>query len=288
VRRLAVAFNGRPRGHNRRPAVRPPFPGMDPWLELPALWQDVHNRLVTAIADDLASKVAPKYFVGVAQHAYVTSTAGDAAVIRPDVLVRRTASRKRVPAVVAPAPAGVGVIEMDIELPMEIQVEQWYLEVRLVGTRKLVTVIEVLSPWNKSAGPGRREYLKKRRHILKTRTSLVEIDLLRTGRAMPMTARQPVESDYRIVVGRGASRPRGRLYAFGVRQPIPPIPIPLLPKDPEPSFDLNAVLHALYERARFDLVLDYSKPPVPPLVEEDAAWAREIFAGKVAATGRNS
>jgi hypothetical protein len=253
---------------------------MDPWLELPAFWLEVHNRLITAIADDLASKIAPRYYVGVEQHTYVTSSAGDVAVIRPDVLVRRTASRERGSAVAVPAPAGIGVIELDVEVPVEIQVEQWYLEVRLVGTRKLVTVIEVLSPWNKSAGPGRRDYLKKRRHIFKTRTSLVEIDLLRSGRAMPLTARHPLVSDYRILVSRGASRPRAKLYAFGVRQPIPAIPIPLLPSDPEPSLDLNAVQHALYERARFDLVLDYSKPPVPPLGEEDAAWAREILSRK--------
>ena len=30
--------------------MRPPFPGMDPWLEHPAIWPDVHNRLITAIA----------------------------------------------------------------------------------------------------------------------------------------------------------------------------------------------------------------------------------------------
>jgi hypothetical protein len=250
---------------------------MDPWLEHSGLWADVHNSLITAIRDDLATKVAPRYYVGVEQHAYVTSAAGDEAVIRPDVRVRRTASRSRAPAVVAPAPAGIGVIEMDVEVPIEVEVDQWYLEVRLVGTGKLVTVIEVLSPWNKSAGPGRKEYLGKRRHIFKTRTSLVEIDLLRSGRAMPLSAGHPVESDYRILVSRGASRPRAKLYAFGVRHAIPAIPIPLLPKDPEPSLDLTAVLHALYDRARFDLVLDYSRPPVPPLGEEDAAWTGEIL-----------
>ena len=31
------------------------------------------------------------------------------------------------------------------------------------------------------------------------------------------------------------------------------IPIPLLPGDAEPTLDLNAVLHALIERARYDL-----------------------------------
>jgi hypothetical protein len=249
---------------------------MDPWLEHPVLWPGVHNRLITAIADDLTARVSPRYYVGVEQHAYVTSATGDLAIIRPDVLVGRSRSRKRIPAPGEPAVAGVGILAMDVEVPVEIQVEDWYLEIRLVGTSRLVTVIEVLSPWNKSPGQGRKEYLRKRKHIFKTRTSLVEIDLLRGGRPMPLTIRHPVESDYRILVSRAVSRPRAKLYPFGVRQEIPAIPIPLLPKDPEPSLELNTVLHALYERARFDLVLDYTHPPVPPLEEEDAAWARAI------------
>jgi hypothetical protein len=93
---------------------------------------------------------------------------------------------------------------------------------------------------------------------------------------MPIASRQPVTGDYRILVSRGRTRPRAKLYAFGVRQSIPPIPIPLLGGDPEPVLDLNAVLHALYDRARFDLRLDYTKPPVPPLAEEDNTWARAI------------
>ena len=226
---------------------------MDPWLEHPGLWPGVHNRLITAIADELVPKVAPKYFVDVEQQTYLTSAAGDLAVIRPDVLVGRRASRRRIPRPAQPAVAvaepEVGVIEMDVVVPVEVQVDDWFLEVRTAATNKLVTVIEVLSPTDKSGGDGRREYLRKRRHIFKTRTNLVEIDLLRGGRPMPLTSQRPVESAYRILVSRGASRPQAKLYAFGVRPPIPPIPIPLLPKDPEPSLDLGAVLHALYERA---------------------------------------
>jgi hypothetical protein len=37
---------------------------MDPYLEHPSLWPDVHNRLIAAIADDLSEHVAPRYYVG--------------------------------------------------------------------------------------------------------------------------------------------------------------------------------------------------------------------------------
>ncbi len=45
--------------------MRPPFPGMDPWLENPTIWPDVHNSLIAAIRDVLAPVVQPRYFVGV-------------------------------------------------------------------------------------------------------------------------------------------------------------------------------------------------------------------------------
>jgi hypothetical protein len=66
------------------------------------------------------------------------------------------------------------------------------------------------------------------------------------------------------------------LFTFNVRQPIPVIPIPLLPQDVEPELDLGALVHALYNRARFDLRLNYSKPPVPPLSKGKMDWARTI------------
>ncbi|RMF26349.1 MAG: DUF4058 family protein, partial [Chloroflexi bacterium] len=50
-------------------------------------------------------------------------------------------------------------------------------------------------------------------------------------------------------------------------------PLPLRPGDEEPLVDLNALLHALYDRAGYDLSIDYTRPPVPPLEGEDATWA---------------
>ena len=252
---------------------------MDPWLEHPDLSPGVHNRLITAIADEIVPKVAPKYFVTVEQNAYLVSFDKEIVIGRPDLLVSRTKSRKPAPRLVGQKTSGgVDVVELDVQVPVRDRVEEWYLDVRQVGTRKLVTVIEILSPTNKSNKEGRKQYCRKRNRILESSTSLVEIDLLRGGRPMPIAVAQPVESDYRILISRGEARPKAKLSAFGMRQPIPVIPIPLLPKDPEPAIDLNAVLHALYDRARFDLSLDYTKPTVPPLFDDDAAWSRAIVA----------
>ena len=40
-----------------------PFPGMDPYLEYPSAWTNIHHRLITAIADSFAPQLLPKYQV---------------------------------------------------------------------------------------------------------------------------------------------------------------------------------------------------------------------------------
>jgi hypothetical protein len=47
-----------------------PFPGMNPYLEHPELWHQVHNRLIVGIADTIATQVAPQYFVSIEQRIY--------------------------------------------------------------------------------------------------------------------------------------------------------------------------------------------------------------------------
>ncbi len=95
--------------------------------------------------------------------------------------------------------------------------------------------------------------------------SLVEIDLLRAGDADACQLIPPPQTDYRIIICRAGRSKSAELYSFSWMTPIPAIPIPLLPGDAEPTLDLNAVLHALIERGRYDLVIDYRQPPQPPL-----------------------
>lgn len=256
-------------------SMKSPFPGMDPYLEHPTLWADVHDRLIAAIADELAPLLAPKYYVGLQRHAYLLLAGDRTYVGKPDVTVglQRRPLSTWTPAI-EPFNGGVGVLE--VEVPMEEELDESYLEVREVQSSKLITVIEILSPVNKSHPEGREEYIEKRNQILSSRTNLVEIDLLRSGQPMTVFGDdQP--SQYRVLVSPGWRRPRAQLYGFNLRQPIPEFPMPLLPKEEQPLVPLNSILHNLYARARFDLRLDYSVPPVPPLSSGDAQWALELL-----------
>jgi hypothetical protein len=251
------------------------FPGMDPYLEHPALWPDVHNSLLAAIRDSVAPDVAPRYYVALERRTYVLKPDDLVFIGRPDVAV---VQRREEAAPRAPAPS-VGTAVLEVDVPMADEVEEAFLEVRDVATGRCVTVLELLSPVNKLTGRGRDTYLEKRTEVLRTRTSLVEVDLLRAGEPMPVIG-PPVASDYRILVSRGSRRPHSQLYAWSLRQPIPTFVLPLLKGDAEPSVDLGAVVHALYDRARFDLRLDYTRPPVPALAEGDVPWARSLLGSR--------
>lgn len=249
-----------------------PFPGMDPYLEHPSLWPDVHNSLITAIRDALTPKIAPRYYIGLERRTYLLKPDDIVFIGRPDISV---VSHQSTPQLATTPLAEIGIMEVDI--PMADEVSENFLEVREVSTNKLVTILELLSPANKLSEDGREQYQRKRSQIFSTQTNLVEVDLLRAGTPMPVVG-QPVQSDYRILVSRGWQRPRAQLYPFNVQHPIPKFSLPLLRQDEAPEVDLGEILHALYDRARFDLRLDYTQPPIPPLFDDAALWAKKLLA----------
>jgi hypothetical protein len=150
-----------------------------------------------------------------------------------------------------------------------------FLEVRSTQSREVVSVIEVLSPKNKRSKEGRAAYESKRQKILGSATNLVEIDLLRLGEPMPILG--ATDTDYRILVSRSYRRPDADLYTFDLKDQIPAFPVPLRKGEPEPVVDLQRLLNEVYERARFDLAIDYSQPLKPALTHEEEAWVREIL-----------
>lgn len=232
-----------------------PFPGMDPYLENPELWPDVHNRLIAALGDELSPRLRPNYYVALEERTY------------------------------AEEPGELILVGQALKPPVGAEVRETFLEVRKAGEGEVVTVLELLSPANKRSGTGRRMYLDKRELILSTRTSLLELDLLRAGEPMP-TVRPRVRSDYSVLVSRGHRRPKADLIPFGVRDPIPPFPLPLRRGEDEPAVDLGNILHALYDRASYDLRIDYELEPTPPLSPADSEWARALIRERGAESDR--
>ncbi|HRQ41095.1 MAG TPA: DUF4058 family protein [Chloroflexota bacterium] len=253
-----------------------PFPGMDPYLEKAHRWPNIHTRLIVALADDLAAKIRPRYYVSVEERTYLLQSDEMDKIMRPDVGI----VRERAPvyeaalvgtAVPAPPETLPAARPITITIPPLEEVRERFLEVRLVEDGRLVTAIEILSPTNKQTGKGRQLYTEKRQAVLESEAHLVEIDLLRAGKR-PKFIPAPQLSHYYMLVSRAEQRPSATLFPFAVQQPIPTFRLPLLPGDDEPEVDLGHLLHALYDRAGFDLRIDYKQEPDPPFATEDAAW----------------
>ncbi|MBI3359824.1 MAG: DUF4058 family protein [Chloroflexi bacterium] len=251
-----------------------PLPGMDPWLEHPALWPDVHQRLITSLAEYLGPILRPRYYVAVETRTYI---AASDRFRYPDVMVVTTPIRETLTA--APPETAAGPFVVNVPVPDEI--EEGYLEVREVASGEVITVVEILSPTNKQPGEGRKTYETKRAEILRTRTHLVEIDLLRDWPAMPFFG-DGHQTHYRILIRRGERYNRADLYAFNVRDPFPRFPLPLQKGDAEPIVDLKPLLDTLYDKASYDLRVDYTKPPTPPLADADLEWAAEVLRRRAA------
>ena len=245
-----------------------PFPGMDPYLERADLWQDVHNSLITALRDYLAPRVRPRYYVSIEQRTYRQEPGGLNFTGRPDVAA--VASPKVAYQVAPPAeilPVGV----VTVEVPIPDIVRETYLEVKVSGG-EIITSLEILSPGNKLPGRGRSMYEHKRARVLESRTHLIEIDLLRGGLPMSMDGNGH-GAHYRILVSREERRPKADLLPFSVRHPIPDFTLPLQRSDEDVTVPLNSLLHDLYDRAGYDLRIDYRSDPEPPLEGDDVIWA---------------
>ena len=71
-------------------------------------------------------------------------------------------------------------------------------------------------------------------------------------------------------------RRTGDLCPIPLQVPLPSVPVPLLPPDPDVSLDLQEAVDACFDLVGYERLLDYSAPPPPPeLSEEDAEWIAE-------------
>jgi hypothetical protein len=241
---------------------------MDPYLE-GNLWTTVHGHLGSEIVRQLAPRLRPKY-VPLLQERFVLVTpdsiSGAELSIYPDVGVTGVPT--------PPAPGSTATAApLHLETVIPETIRQYSVEVRDVANRQLVTAIEILSPTNKR-GDGRQEYLGKRARLLRSHAHLLEIDLLRAGQRVPM--RDPLPTvPYFVLLSRVAKRPDTEVWPITLQEPLPSVPVPLLPGDPDAELDLQRTLTTVYDVASYDLLIDYTQPPEGPLSASDAAWIEE-------------
>ena len=249
-----------------------PFPGMNPYLEQPAAWQDFHQRLITYISETLVAQIRPGFFVKIEESVFIHEPDANERgkmFARPDVSVF-----ERDGGGVAVAEPRTNSLAARIAQLPDVEIEKHsYVEIRDRHSRGLVTLIEVLSPSNKRYGPDREQYMQKRGILMYSPVSIVEIDLLRGGPHLPLTGIP--DCDYRVMVSRRSMRPDVLAWAINLRDVLPVIPIPLKGDVPDASLDLQALLHKVYDAAGYEDYI-YSTSPEPPLTSEQYEWTQQF------------
>ena len=257
-----------------------PFPGMDPYLEMPPFWGDFAPAMLTAMRNELMGRLFPDYEVRMEEYLLVSSDDEPRHRVAPDISIS-TPHWWSNGGESSEAATGIGVVELtsvELDYPDEEPLTQRHLSVIHRPTESVVTVIELLSPSNKLASqdsPG--AYLQKRAEFLASPCHLIEIDLLRGGQRLPMGGPLP-QGDYFVYIGRVARKSRAQVIAWPLRTKLPKIPVPLLPEDPEAELDLGAAFEAAYEPAFYSRRLPYREPIKPPFREADVGWVSERLA----------
>ncbi|QEH34333.1 hypothetical protein OJF2_28690 [Aquisphaera giovannonii] len=255
-----------------------PFPGMDPYIEALGLWEGFHAPMITRCADLLNLHLPGDYVAQIETRVAVVSLDEPPGIRVPDLLIgkRRGVSQ---PAVL-PTDGGGSVATLEpVTVPLargSVEIRQRWIEIKQLPDLELVTVIEILSPTNK-AGDGRSEYVRKRDALLDRPINLVEVDLLLYGAPPPMGKTLP-RGLYHAIVARAEGRPNAQVYSWGVRQPLPSIPIPLRSPTPDVNLGLAEAFELTYRLGRFDMIVrhDGSLPEWLPLDPADREWAEAI------------
>jgi hypothetical protein len=218
-----------------------PFPGMDPFLEAASVWPAFHQNLAAALYHAVLPGLADRYRARIGSRDYVTELALFTSVLR------------------------------------EPHAEP-YVEIRQRADNRLVTLVDFVSPVNRTTPAGRAAYLDTRADAIAQRAAVVEIDLVTQGKPpLEFDRSQLPEHHYTVTVTRGTAPHKHQVYAAVLSKRLPPFKLPLAADDRDTVIDLQVSFARAYDAADFARKVDYTAPPPSgvTLSAEDRKWLAE-------------
>jgi hypothetical protein len=204
---------------------------MDPYLEDEALWPAFHHQMVMCLYQTLQPGLVERYRARVCQRCYVTE----------QVLFTSITRETR---------------------------QEDYVEIRQRNDGRLVTLLEVVSPANKTTKPGRAAYLDKRREGRSAGANLVEIDLVLQGQPTLEYSRDGLPDwDYAVTVTRSTQPDRYEIYTATLQKRLPRFRLPLASDDRDTVVDLHTAFTRCYDQGGFASKIDYARDPSTALAE---------------------
>jgi hypothetical protein len=261
---------------------------MDPYLESPEIFPDLHDSMITYIREALQASLPEPYFAALGRRVWIEVSRRS---VGPGVEFRRPRGHTTPglePAVRAGIASSVAARPVVVKVPHD-EFREPFVEVYTRGGdgKRLVTSIEILSLSNKTPGEqGRDLYRRKQKELLGSKVQLVEIDLLRDGdhtTAVPtdlaVDACGPF--DYHICVHCFDDPETFLVYPNCLEERLPPIDVPLLPGDPSVTLDLQSVFERCYDAGPYRREIRYGEDQlIPPLPPGREGWLTQVLQGE--------
>ncbi len=214
---------------------------MDPYLEDDKLWPAFQHQLVSCLYQILLPGLVDRYRARVSQRTYVTEQPLFTSIIREQHL-------------------------------------EEFIEVRQRTDNRLVTLVDVVSPVNKTRSQGRAAYLETRKLARTQNASVVEIDLVLQGQPMLDYSRDGLpEWDYAITVTRCTQPERYEIYTTTLQKRLPRFKVPLASDDRDTVLDLQATFARCYDQGAFGTQIDYKRDPGIKMKDDDLKWLGEVL-----------
>src|SRR4051812_28475371 len=158
-----------------------PFPGMNPYLEQSHIWRDFHNSFLVMLRAALLPQLSDRYLIEYEESLYIDPTGDEPRLFAiADTAVADLDDRESTGS--AATAVAVMAAPVTVTVPGVTKKKARRLVIRDSKSQEVITVIESLSPSNKTVGPDRDKYLEKRGEILTSAAHFVELDLLRGGK----------------------------------------------------------------------------------------------------------
>jgi hypothetical protein len=160
------------------------------------------------------------------------------------------------------------------DLPDGGEQREEYIEIHQANTGNLVTLVDLVSPANKTTDAGRRAYLHTRQQANEAKANLVEIDLVLQGQPTLDYSRKDLPVwDYAVTVTRTTYPGRYEIYTATWEKRLPRFRVPLASDDRDGVVDLQVAFTKAFQQGGFAGKIHYRPEAIAGLKE---AHRREL------------
>ena len=254
-----------------------PFPGMNPFLEI--RWADAHTRLIAYISDQLNEFLPADLTIIAEEGLRIDSTSGEEIHLRADIAISQQ-SAIRLPEMPRTKSDDTDTVTLTEPEVIRAPATRRWLEIRDVDDH-LITVIEIISPSNKTAS-GAMRFAARQESLLHHGVNIVDIDLIRGGERpipdvfLPLLKTETGRTTYLIMTALGIDPEERHVYYCPLTERLPAIKIPLRPTDEGLTLDLQPLVDRCYQMGRYWQVSQRGLPGLP-LGKEEQASAQQIL-----------